>query len=336
MLPDMNDTNAIAPIPFNDSQEPKTRDDYRRAGQRANTVRTYQAALRHYERVWQGRLPATPDQIADYLVAFADKHKPSTLKNRLSALSRWHNEHGFPNPVSTPVVRAVLKGVRVEHATPPAKARPLSLATLKTVVDHLERAAVAAGDKGDHGACARALRDRALFLLGFWKGFRADDLSEVSVDRLEFTAEEMRIYFPKSKGDRGNLGVWHQMPVLAAYCPVQACQDWLRGADISSGPLFRGITRWGVIGDTGMHPGSIVDVLRRALAAAGVENAESYSSHSLRRGLASWADSQGWSPALLMKHVGWKSIITATGYIDPSIREVGKRIDRALGGQARG
>uniref|UniRef100_UPI0026EDB602 tyrosine-type recombinase/integrase n=1 Tax=Pseudomonas aeruginosa TaxID=287 RepID=UPI0026EDB602 len=44
-----------------------------------------------------------------------------------------------------------------------------------------------------------------------------------------------------------------------------------------------------------------------------------YTSHSLRRGFATWATANGWDIKALMTYVGWKDIKSAMRYIDPAI-----------------
>lgn len=41
-----------------------------------------------------------------------------------------------------------------------------------------------------------------------------------------------------------------------------------------------------------------------------------FSSHSLRRGFATWANAQGWDTKSLMEYVGWKDVQSAMRYID--------------------
>lgn len=47
-------------------------DDYLQAADRETTVRSYAAAIKHFEQEWKGLLPATSDTVARYLVAYAD------------------------------------------------------------------------------------------------------------------------------------------------------------------------------------------------------------------------------------------------------------------------
>src|SRR5581483_907361 len=68
---------------------------YLEAATRANTRRSYDAALRHFEVAWGGFLPATADSVARYLADHAESLSLNTLEQRLAALARWHTDQGF-------------------------------------------------------------------------------------------------------------------------------------------------------------------------------------------------------------------------------------------------
>jgi integrase len=89
-------------------------------------------------------------------------------------------------------------------------------------------------------------------------------------------------------------------------------------AGIAQGPVFRRIDRWGHLGEDGLHASSLIALLRRILERAGVP-AEAYTSHSLRRGFATWATHNGWDLKALMSYVGWRDVKSAMRYIDPAI-----------------
>ena len=71
-------------------------------------------------------------------------------------------------------------------------------------------------------------------------------------------------------------------------------------------------------------------MLRHVFAAAGVADAATYSSHSLRRGFAGWANDNGWDVKTLMEYVGWRDIHSAMRYIDGGDGFAQRRIETAL------
>ena len=293
-------------------------DRYLQAATRDNTRRSYRAAIEHYEVSWGGLLPATADSVARYLAAYAGQLSINTLKLRLSALAQWHNSQGFADPTKAPVVRQVFKGIRALHPAQEKQAEPLQLQHLEQVVSWLAQEAGQAMANADQPALLRARRDTALILLGFWRGFRSDELCRLQIEHVQAIAGSgISLYVPRSKSDRENLGRTYQTPALQRLCPVQAYIEWINAAALVRGPVFRGIDRWGRLNEQGLHANSVIPLLRQALERAGIP-AEAYTSHSLRRGFATWAHRSGWDLKSLMSYVGWKDMKSAMRYVEAS------------------
>lgn len=306
-------------------------DRYLDAATRENTQRSYASALRHFEVEWGGHLPATADSVARYLVDHAGQLAPNTLRQRLAALAHWHGEHGFIDPTRAPMVRKVLKGIQTLHPHVEKQATPLQLTQLARVVDWLEGAVEASRTQNDRAAELRCLRDRALVLLGFWRGFRGDELLRVQVEHLRLVAGEgMTCFLPRSKGDRRAAGTTYKVPALSRLCPVSATMAWVEATGLSEGALFRGIDRWACISEEPLHPNSLIRLLRQLLTRAGVTAVDGYSSHSLRRGFAGWANANGWDMKALMEYVGWRDVRSAMRYIDGGDPFARRRIEASL------
>ena len=292
---------------------------YLQAGTRENTRRSYQSAVEHFEVSWGGFLPATGDSVVRYLVDYADTLSVNTLKQRLAALAQWHITQGFPDPTKTPTVHQVLKGIRTLHPAQVKQAAPMQLEHLEQAAQWLDQESERARMRGDLANLLRCRRDMALLLIGFWRGFRSDELCRLKVEHIQAEAGAgMRLFLPQSKGDRENLGTTHYTPALKRLCPVQAYLDWVSVASIVRGAVFRRLDRWGHLSEDALHPGSLISLLRQILQRAGIP-AELYTSHSLRRGFATWATANGWDIKALMTYVGWKDIKSAMRYIDPAI-----------------
>ncbi len=295
-----------------------TLERYLAAATRKNTQQSYAQATRHFEEDFGGFLPATGEAVARYLVAYAGVLSNNTLRQRLSALASWHRRQGFPDPTRDEVVRQAFKGIRAVHANIEKQAAPLQITDLERVDAYCREVAIQARQEGDHAGEMQALRDRALLLLGFWRAFRSDDLVRLHIEHLVLRpGESLTLWLPASKGDRENQGQKWVVPALTRLCPVEAVGAWLTATALSEGPLFRRVNRWGAPGQRPMNPKSIIPWLRRLLAQAGIDDARSYSSHSLRRGFAGWATHQGWDLKALMQYVGWRDIQSAARYVDP-------------------
>ncbi len=305
-------------------------DDYLRAATRENTRKSYRAAVNHFEIEWGGFLPATADSIVRYLATYAGVLAHNTLKQRISALGQWHAEQGFPDPTKAPVVRKMLRGIQELHPAQEKRAKPLQLEALEQTCAWLEQQREQARQQGRWGELLRHTRDKALLLIGFWRGFRSDELARLEINRIEaVVGEGMTIYLPRTKTDRSLKGTTYKTPALSKLCPVTAYLDWLAVSGLKSGAVIRGIDRWGTISEGAVNAASIIPLFRRILRAAGVTDAHLYSSHSLRRGFASWASANGWEMRALMEYVGWKNVSSASRYVDsrdPYHREMLERL----------
>lgn len=285
---------------------------YLKAARRASTGRRYAQAIEHFETEWGGLLPASSESIVRYLATYGALLASSTLRTHLAALAQWHQQHGFTDPTKTARVRDVLRGIQAEHPQPVKQAEALALQELEMCIAGLgeelanEQAAVR----------LRAARDHALILLGFWRAFRADELCRLRIEHIQLrTGQGLDIFLPSSKGDRANRGRTLYMPALKRLCPVAAYGQWLELSELVQGAVFRGIDRWGHLGDHALNANSLSRLLRQAFLRGGM-NGEGYTTHSLRRGFATWASRNQWDSKSLMAYVGWRDVQSAARYID--------------------
>lgn len=304
---------------------------YLEAATRPNTRRSYDTALRHFEVQWGGFLPATADSVARYLADHAGTLSHNTLEQRLAALARWHTDQGFVDPTKAPLVRQVLRGIRATHPALEKRARPLQLELLQLIDLWLDQEIAAARLREQPGGVLRLKRDRSLLLLGFWRGFRGDELLAMLVESVELRHGVGMVWgLTRTKTDRSLRGTSFSMPALSRLCPVAAYEAWITASGLTEGPVFRSIDRWGRIGADGLHPNSLIPLLRRLFEQAGVPESEDFSAHSLRRGFANWATDNGWDLKSLMEHVGWRDVKSAMRYIDGSEQAARLRIERSL------
>ncbi len=309
---------------------PITLDDLIQAGRSTNTARALRGAVNHFEIDFGGSLPTTPVHIEAYIEAYHTTLSPDTLRQRLAMLATWHKRHGFPDPTKTPRLREALIGCRARYAKPKQRAKPLGLVQLEQVVASIEQRLQQAHRIGDQSRQQRALeltaiRDRCFVLIGFWCGFRSEQLLNLRVEHCEEHLSEhdvdryITLFLPKSKGDReakGQTWTLREMPNDHRHlCPVNAYLDWVTASQRESGPLFSKIDRWGVVWDRPLHKNSVIALLRSILAPAGLP-AEQYSSHSLRRGFANWAVDNDSSLHDLMSWVKWKDPRSVLPYLE--------------------
>ena len=229
------------------------------------------------------------------------------------------------------MVRKVFRGIQALHPAQEKQAKPLQLDQLEQVAHWLDAAIASARAQRDRGAELRHTRNRVILLLGFWRGFRGDELTRLQAEHVMVTpGEGMTCYFPQTKGDRQYQGTTFKAPALLRMCPVAAYLAWIELARIEAGPVLRAIDRWGHVSDAGLHADSLVPLLRTMLTHAGIASTELYSGHSLRRGFANWATSNGWDLKTLMAYVGWKNVQSAMRYVDAADPFGRQRIESML------
>lgn len=150
------------------------------------------------------------------------------------------------------------------------------------------RKAPATADKvlamvAEAGADLKGLRDRAILLLGFAGAFRRSELVALNVEDLEFCDDGIRVTIRKSKTDQEGLGATIAVALGSIACPVQAVRTWLETASISSGPIFRPVTRKGTISSRRLSGRAVADLVKKYAQDAGLK-AGDFSGHSLRSG----------------------------------------------------
>lgn len=250
-------------------------------------------------------LPASPETVAAYLASLADVAKTATVQRRLSAIRYAHLLSGNPTPTTDPYVREVMDGIRRVKGTRPRQAQAATLdplrAMLATLPDDLS-----------------GLRDRALLLVGFAGGFRRAALCALDRADITFVPEGMDLVIRKDKTDQAGQG----RELAIAYgkhrdtCPVRALRAWLDASGITAGPIFRGVAKGGKTVRQGrLDPGSVARIVKRAAARAGLPDAEDFSGHSLRSGLATEAARSGATDNEIMDQTGHTDVRSVKRYI---------------------
>lgn len=265
------------------------------------TVRAYQGDIADFLR-WGGSLPGSPMTVARYVADRAQRHKPATLMRRIVGIGRAHARRGLPDPTKSELVRAVLQGVRREHGGPQRRAQPLLPCDLRRMLGQL-------------ALDSRGLRDRALVLLGFAAALRRSELVSLDVDDLTFMREGMTVRVRRSKTDQVGTGRSVAVPLgQGEFCAVAAVQAWLSGAQLTSGPIFRSVSRAGSVSRERLSDQSVSLIVKALVAAIGLPPG-AYSGHSLRAGLVTSAALMGVPAARIQQQTGHQSVAMMSRYV---------------------
>lgn len=298
-------TNEL--LPTNNGAQPNNR--YQIAATSDNTRRAYQTDIRHFE-IWGGQLPATTEAILRYLHAFAQTLNPRTLSRHITALKQWHRYQRFPDPTDDPVVSKTLTGIARIHGKPKDKAPPLLPEHLIEISEYLATQPTLVSS-----------RNNALLQVGFLGAFRRSELVAIRMENINWQPSGIEILIPKSKTDQLNEGQYCAIPSgNEQLCAIRALKAWIEEAKIKDGFIFRRIHRGSNISDLNLMPDAVSVILRKCALAAGIKNAMNFSSHSMRRGLATTASRDGVSLPAIMRQGRWKQVSTVMEYIEAAQR----------------
>lgn len=278
-----------------------------------NTRKAYRSDLAHFTE-WGGLLPANADMVARYLADHAQALAPSSLARRVATLSKVHEANAWPNPCRGEIVRATMRGIKRAKGVAQDQARPLMREGLFIVLDAL----------GDN---TRALRDRALLLIGWAGAFRSSELVGLDLTDVEEVREGLVLHLRRSKTDQTGKGRKIGIPVAhTRHCPVAALSVWQDALSKDEGPIFRPVDRHGNAQSDRLRADAVSTVLRKCLAKAGIDP-DGYSGHILRAGFATSAIKAGVPTNKVRAQTGHASDLMLSRYV----RDAGLFVDNAAG-----
>jgi site-specific recombinase XerD len=219
-------------------------------------------------------LPATPIDVATYLAQLADGGlKAKTIQRRTAAIRSAHLAAGHEPPTNAEGVKAVMRGIRRTLGTKKIKKAPATA----EIIANLRFPADIAGK-----------RDRAIVLLGFAAGLRRSEIVDLNVNDITWRPKGIILHLGRSKTDQEGEGADIPVPNGSKLQPVTALSAWLEASQIADGPIFRQVDRHGRLGAQRLSDRSVARIVKRAIAAAGIDES-AFSGHSLRAGFVTSA-----------------------------------------------
>jgi site-specific recombinase XerD len=274
--------------------------DFARASKAKATQEAYGSDFRIFESWCRSRglsaLPATAESLCAFLADQATLGKrASTLGRRLAAVRYFHRAAGYETPTSDEKVKAVLSGIRRTIGAAPVRKRA---ATADIVIAMSPTA-----------TSLRALRNRAVILLGFAGAFRRSELVALNVEDLEETPEGMLATLRRSKTDQEGLGRRVAIPRGEIACPVAALRAWLDAAGITEGAIFRRILnkRTQRVTERRLAARNVAAIVKQGAARLGFDPS-TFGGHSLRAGFVTSAVKRGANLIKITDVTGHKSL----------------------------
>lgn len=309
------------------------------------TTRAYQADWRQFVG-WTDRrrltaLPAAPGVIAVYLNELARsrdstgryRYAVATVTRRLSAINQAHIAAGHPRPGDDLRLTRVMTGIRRSHGSLQRRMAPLLTDDVRQIVKtmHFSRWPEAIA----------AYRDATIVLLGFAGAFRRSELAGLAVGDVAFDrADGLHIRVNSSKTDQEGRGLIKAIPYgrASVTCGPCAFHRWLsllnaaengtrasviacvdedaRDQHVCRGhnpgysddrrPLFRAVTKSGVIARTQLSDHPINSVVKVRAAGIGFDPTL-FGGHSLRAGFVTEAFRRGQGSRTIRKQTGHQS-----------------------------
>lgn len=271
-------------------------------------------------------LPTDVQNLCRYVVHLSDALKYSSIIGYLDGLRWFHVQQGLdPPPLDAPRVKLVLRGVKRQLGTARTQKLPITVDVLRSMRSTMDLSDLT------------QLALWAAFLLAFFSFFRKSNLVPPSAAKFD----------PKKHLRRGDFaftpwGVivtvrWSKViqfqnkilliPIARiprhALCPVSALQDYFDACPASSAsPAFLVPSRNGRL--TALTYSGLSRHLQRVLLACGLPATE-YSSHSFRRGGATFCSSLNISHDLIQLQGDWASM----AYLTYLARPLGQRLQLA-------
>jgi integrase len=284
--------------------------DYAEAAQSDNTRRAYRVGWNDFSAYCNDNgfdaLPASPQSIALYVTALAQRTKVATIRLYLAAIAERHRETGLGSPTAHDMVRRIVRGVARTNGSSQARKSAVTL-------DHLR--AMLLEVRGDD---LKAKRDRAIVLLGFAAALRRSELAALHVEDLRFEKRGLIVTIRRSKTDQEAKGVEIAVPYVASrsLCAVRAVKAWLDASALTAGPLFRSFTLQRQVLETPIGGRDVANLVKKLTSKARLEG--DFSGHSLRAGFATSAAAAKASLDAIARTTRHKSLSVLMGYVRPA------------------
>ena len=277
-----------------------------------NTVRAYKSDFNDFGLFCAQNgfksLPSEPKIVSLYLTHLSTKDiKMSTLKRRLVSIGVIHKLKGHYLDTKHPIIVENILGIKRRKGSIQKSKKPLLISNLKLLIKVIDE---------ENIEDLKKFRDRSIILMGFSGGFRRNEIVSLDYDDLDFVTEGIKINLKRSKTDQFGEGSVKGLPYFAntQYCPVLSLKNWIEISKISSGPLFRKISKGNKLLENRLTDQTVALLIKKYLNIGGIDS-KNYSGHSLRSGFATSAAEAGAEERTIMAMTGHKSTEMVRRYI---------------------
>ena len=271
------------------------------------TIRAYRSNFEFFinycEKHNLDALPCQPATLASYIFYLSNQNlKSASIRLAAVSIAAIHRFNRMNDPSKDPDVVLELRRMFRKLGRHQKQAAAINWQTLQRLIEATDNS-------------LRGYRDRALLLTAYDSLCRRSELAALRVEDIKESKTEKGalIGLRKSKTDQGGDGRW----ITLSEKTYLAIREWLEASGISSGYLFRGITKY----DTPtlqLEGAQINRIYKRLANMVGLNHqlVKNISGHSLRIGSAQDLAASGTSMPTIMIRGRWSKIDTVMRYIE--------------------
>ena len=267
-----------------------------------NTIRAYRSDFIQYQ-TWCSHnnidsIPATADDIAQYVDNLATIRKSATIRRRINSLGTILKLSKHYDPTNQPEVILAIKRMHRKIGRAQQQATPLTKPLLNQLLSNCDNS-------------ARGLRNEALLRLGYETMRRRSELCTFKFEDIcQAPSGKPAIKLNFSKTDQ--FGAGKMLPISQELFGL--LEKWKRIVS-DEGYILRSISRHGYIGKN-LNPASISTILKALQKDLKIDSDEQpLSGHSFRVGAALDLLEQGEPLEKIMLRGGWQTDSTAMKYL---------------------
>jgi site-specific recombinase XerD len=273
------------------------------------TIRAYRSNFEFFinycEKHHLDALPCQPSTLAGYIFYLSNQNlKSASIRLAAVSVAAIHRFNRMNDPSKDPDVILELRRMFRKLGRHQKQAAALNKENLDKLIDVTDQT-------------LKGHRDRALLLTAYESLCRRSELAALRIEDIKQSKNDQgaQIRLRKSKTDQSGDGRW----LTLSEETYQAITHWLIKANLTSGFLFRGITKYDT--PTRKLEGAQINRIYKQLALkAGLDFqlVKNISGHSLRIGSAQDLLTSGASMPQIMNRGRWTKVDTVMRYIENS------------------
>lgn len=284
-----------------------------------STLRAYGSAWTQFVNycafVGAPALPTHAAVVANYLSTINTDKSVSLVHLIVSAIKRRHDWDGLQIQGDLRLISSAMEGFKKSKARVVHKAAAIGIELLEKVVREIPRSLI-------------GLRDRAMFLLNFYCGFRRSEVISLLSEHVTLLPDgNFEIVLLQSKTSDVPITMHvsrNQDSVDGVLCPVRAVEAWREAAGIFEGALFRSMSGCGTVNPRPIHVNAFNLRIKAYFG-------DDFSGHSFRRGLATTLNAGGMNLPEISTQLRHADTKTTMGYIQTATGlEAAENVQKAV------